>query len=131
MKQLELKENAIICSKKIIDAKPEFEYFDLPFKHLVLDNFFKSLIVDDCFKNFPSLDSEIWDKTNDPEIEVKMEMPVKKTFSELFARFISIYFGCSNKRADVIIPSNKPVEIVKPASTTEKVVESDKDAAAI
>jgi hypothetical protein len=67
----------------------------------------------------------------EPEIEVKMEMPVKKTFSELFARFISIYFGCSNKRADVIIPSNKPVEIVKPASTTEKVVESDKDAAAI
>ena len=80
MKQSELKENAIFCSKKIIDAKPEFEYFDLPFKHLVLDNFFKSLIVDDCFKNFPSLDSQIWDKTNDPEIEVKMRSKFSSEF---------------------------------------------------
>lgn len=80
MKQADLKGNAITCSDKIINAKSDSQYFETPFKHLIIDNFFNDKIADHCFNNFPSLDSEIWDKTNDPEIEVKMRSKFSSEF---------------------------------------------------
>ena len=43
--------------------------------------------------------------------EVKEELEVKKPFFETILQFLTKYLGCSNKRADVLISANKPVEI--------------------
>ena len=44
----------------------------IPFPHVFIDNFFESSFADKLLNSFPNLDSEEWERTNDPEIEVKM-----------------------------------------------------------
>lgn len=80
MDQIELKKNAAHAANKIIGAGIGLEYFELPFKHIIIDNFFSPKIIDACYNNFPSLNSEIWEKTNDPEIEVKMRSNYNSEF---------------------------------------------------
>lgn len=80
MDQIELKKNAAHAAKKIIEAGIGLEYFELPFKHIIIDNFFSPKIIDACYNNFPSLNAEIWEKTNDPEIEVKMRSNYNSEF---------------------------------------------------
>ena len=38
--QTALKDMATSCAKKILDANDGVEFFEQPFKHLVIDNFF-------------------------------------------------------------------------------------------
>jgi hypothetical protein len=80
MNQLELKNHAISSSNKITNAEPNLQYFEEPFKHIVLDNFFDPYVAQNAFSNFPPLDSEIWERTFDPEIEVKMRSNFNSEF---------------------------------------------------
>ena len=71
MNQLDLKQISIASSKKMLD-KTINNFSNDPFKHLYIDNFFDTNFANQLFENFPELDSELWERTNDPEIEVKM-----------------------------------------------------------
>ena len=71
MNQLDLKQISIASSKKMLDDSINNFSYD-PFKHLFIDNFFNTNFANQLFENFPELHSESWERTNDPEIEVKM-----------------------------------------------------------
>ena len=72
MIQSKLKEKAIDISKKLKLVKNSKDYDNFPFTHFHIDNFFENSFADKLLDSFPSIDSEIWERTNDPEIEVKM-----------------------------------------------------------
>ncbi len=78
--QVALKEIALSCAKKISDAKEGIEYFDEPFKHIVIDNFFPDELANICLSNFPELDHPIWEQANDKDIEVKFRTKWKSEF---------------------------------------------------
>ena len=71
MKQAQLKANAEEITKKIINPKLN-NLSEAPFKHLYIDDFFDSKMADELLHSFPELNSSKWERTNDPEIEVKM-----------------------------------------------------------
>ena len=60
-----------VCSR-INLVKNSKDYSKDPFTHFFLDNFFEEKFAYELLENFPSLDSDLWERTNDPEIEVKM-----------------------------------------------------------
>lgn len=71
MKQNDLKNLAKKSVAKIISDDSNFS--KLPFKHLYIDNFFTPEFADALLDSFPELDNkDLWDSSNDPEIEVKM-----------------------------------------------------------
>jgi Rps23 Pro-64 3,4-dihydroxylase Tpa1-like proline 4-hydroxylase len=72
MKQTQLNELANNLATKIINAKHGIEYFQEPYKHCVIDNFFPEEFANICLNAFPQLDDDSWDRTNDPDIEVKL-----------------------------------------------------------
>ncbi len=59
-RQIALKEIALKCAKKITDTKSDIEYFDEPFKHIVIDNFFPEEFADLCLSKFPELNHPSW-----------------------------------------------------------------------
>lgn len=69
--QKTLKEIAMSCAKKIIDARDGIEYFDEPFKHVVIENFLPEELADICLSEFPELEHSSWEQANDKDIEVK------------------------------------------------------------
>lgn len=69
--QKDLKVFSENCSQKIIDAKGGLEYFEEPFKHIVIDNFFDPAMAYQCLSSFPFLEDDCWEKQNDADIEVK------------------------------------------------------------
>ena len=71
MNQAELKQIAKICAEKIKNSEKRVNNFDIPFRHVVLDNFFPENFADSLYSNFPSLDSDTWDVSNDSDIEIK------------------------------------------------------------
>tara|TARA_B100001057_G_C22831120_1_gene943434 strand:- start:1373 stop:2149 length:777 start_codon:yes stop_codon:yes gene_type:complete len=71
MKQSDLKEIAQDCSKKIISACAEKEYFEYPFQHMIIDNFLDKKLVDKVDKNFPDIGDIQWQHSNDEGIEIK------------------------------------------------------------
>lgn len=77
---IDLKKIAIECSEKIIQAKKDGKVIEEPYKHLVIDNFFPKEIAEKCLNAFPDLDADIWDKSNDPEIEIKMRSNYQSEF---------------------------------------------------
>lgn len=80
MKQTDLKKIAQDCALKIETSKVNEQKFDFPFKHIVIDNFFPKEFADTLFESFPNLDSEHWEVTNDPDIEVKHRSNWKSEF---------------------------------------------------
>jgi Rps23 Pro-64 3,4-dihydroxylase Tpa1-like proline 4-hydroxylase len=66
--------------QKISDVKSSENYFEEPFKHFHIDNFLPESLANECLLNFPNNDSESWEKTNTPEIEVKMRSNWKSEF---------------------------------------------------
>jgi len=72
MNQNELKELAIASAAKIKNAKAEAEFFSEPYKHVIIDNFFPEELARQLLSSFPNLDSDIWDRANDPDIEIKL-----------------------------------------------------------
>ena len=69
--QAELKSMAQSCADKVIHAKSGEEYFDQPYRHIVIDDFFDRRLADVCLRNFPALDDGSWEHANDADIEVK------------------------------------------------------------
>lgn len=51
----QLKNNALRSSEKIRNAQVGGEYFDDPYKHLVVDNFLNPAMADFCLQSFPIL----------------------------------------------------------------------------
>lgn len=80
MKQDELKKIALDCARKIGDAVKGAEYFEEPFKHLVIDNFFPEDVAQSYLQSFPDLKDESWERTNDPDIEVKLRSNWRSEF---------------------------------------------------
>ena len=79
MKQNDLKNLATLSIAKIISEDSNFS--ELPFKHLYCDNFFTPEFANTLIKSFPELDnSDLWDSSNDPEIEVKMRSKWQSEF---------------------------------------------------
>ena len=70
--QADLKEMALSCADKIVNARAGIEYFDTPFRHLVIDNFLDERMANACYANFPVPESDQWEKTSDADIEIKM-----------------------------------------------------------
>ena len=80
MKNMDLKDIAEKSCNKIISENPDFEYSESPYKHFIVDNFLPEHIVEECIRNFPSKDDEIWEVTNDRDIEVKQRTKWKSEF---------------------------------------------------
>jgi len=79
MKQKDLKNLATLSVAKIISDDSNFS--EHPFKHLYIDNFFNKEFADALLDSFPKLDNkELWDISNDPEIEVKMRSKWQSEF---------------------------------------------------
>lgn len=76
MKQLELKEIAIKCGEKITNG----EFFQEPFKHLVVDNFLPDDLAYKCLESFPALNNPTWEHENDGDIEIKSRTTWKSEF---------------------------------------------------
>ena len=73
-----MKNLATLSVDNIISDESNFN--ELPFKHLYVDNFFSPKFANDLLESFPALDSESWERTNDPEIEVKMRSKWQSEF---------------------------------------------------
>ena len=68
-KQLNLE--AQLCAQKIINAELNVDYFETPYKHLVIDEFFSDSLASECLKNFPEIKDSSWEHANEADIEIK------------------------------------------------------------
>lgn len=75
-----LKEIAIVCGEKIKNAQIGLEYFETPYKHLVIDNFLDPELAHQCLASFPDLSDEGWEHANDADIEIKYRTTWKSEF---------------------------------------------------
>lgn len=77
-----LKQYSEEIAKKIEDAKDNNNYQTEPFKHVVIDNFLPESLAEQCLKNFPDADADkdLWDISNDQDIEVKYRSTWKSEF---------------------------------------------------
>lgn len=80
MKQSELKKIAEVCSSKIRMAESGTCFFEEPFKHVVIDDFFPIDFAKELINNFPDINSLDWERTNDKDIEVKLRTMWKSEF---------------------------------------------------
>lgn len=80
MKQKELNDLANKLSSKILKTVDNSTFFETPFKHCVVDDFFDESIAYELMNSFPSLDDKIWEKTNDENIEVKYRTNFQSEF---------------------------------------------------
>jgi Rps23 Pro-64 3,4-dihydroxylase Tpa1-like proline 4-hydroxylase len=80
MNQSDLKQIAEISSEKVKTAIKGISFFEEPFKHVVIDNFFPEEFAKSLLENFPDVSSSIWEKTNDADIEVKLRTMWKSEF---------------------------------------------------
>ncbi|MFL0162078.1 2OG-Fe(II) oxygenase [Aquirufa salirivi] len=80
MNQEQLKIVAQQSAKKISEAETEVSFFDKPFKHIVIDNFFSSELANDVLENFPDITNEAWERTNDEGIEIKLRSKWESEF---------------------------------------------------
>jgi len=80
MTQLMLKSIAENCAKKIKNATNGVEFFEEPFKHAVIDNFFPVDFAKNLLTNFPAVDSPIWERSNDADIEIKLRTKWESEF---------------------------------------------------
>lgn len=78
--QKNLKLMAQLCADKVLNAEQGVGYFEEPYKHLVVDNFFDQELADVCLKSFPPLDDPIWEHANDTDIEIKYRTTWKSEF---------------------------------------------------
>jgi hypothetical protein len=69
--QSKLRSLSNVCAEKIVRSKLGVEYFEEPYKHLVIDNFLDPKMADLCLSSFPALNQPCWEYANDADIEVK------------------------------------------------------------
>jgi len=78
--QNELKKIAEKCAEKVQCAERDMQYFNDPFRHIVIDNFFPDALANACLEYFPQLDDPVWEYSNDADIEVKFRSTWKSEF---------------------------------------------------
>jgi Rps23 Pro-64 3,4-dihydroxylase Tpa1-like proline 4-hydroxylase len=78
--QNKLNHIAIECAEKIRNATLNANYFDVPYKHLVLDDFFSYEMAKLCHESFPAMDDKSWEHANDADIEIKYRSTWKSEF---------------------------------------------------
>ena len=78
--QSRLKSMAESCASKIAAARTGTEYFDEPYKHIVVDDFLDQELAERCLDSFPPLDDPSWEHANDADIEVKLRTSWKSEF---------------------------------------------------
>ena len=79
MKQNDLKNLATLSIYNIKSDESNFN--ELPFKYLYVDNFFTPKFANALLDSLPELDNrDLWDSSNDPEIEVKMRSKWQSEF---------------------------------------------------
>lgn len=78
--QIKLKEIAVSSAEKIQNSKIGTEYFEKPYKHLVIDNFFDPDLAELCLQSFPDLSDAGWEHANDADIEIKYRTTWKSEF---------------------------------------------------
>jgi hypothetical protein len=69
--QTELKEMAQACADRVAGARDGEEYFDEPYRHIVIDDFLPERLARICLDAFPPLDGGGWEYAHDSDIEVK------------------------------------------------------------
>ena len=72
MNQLKIKNEALQCAQKINDAIKDKEFFTEPFKHIIVDDFFSKNFADELLNKFPRTDENVWERTHDEDIEIKL-----------------------------------------------------------
>lgn len=72
MNQLKIKNEALQCAQKINDVIKDKEFFTEPFKHIVVDDFFSKNFADELLNKFPRTDENVWERTHDEDIEIKL-----------------------------------------------------------
>lgn len=69
--QSKLREFADFSCKKLEEAKPGVNYFDEPFKHVIVGSFFPEELAAICLRELPTPNEKEWGHANDADIEVK------------------------------------------------------------
>lgn len=80
LSQSTLKEIALSSCAKIENAKDDIDYFEYPFKHLIIDNFLPDELAELCLQNFPLPNESNWEYANTKDIEVKYRTTWKSEF---------------------------------------------------
>lgn len=78
--QQQLKVMAETCAARIAGAATGNEYFDIPYKHIIIDNFLDADLAEQCLKSFPEPSDSCWEHANDADIEVKLRTTWKSEF---------------------------------------------------
>jgi hypothetical protein len=78
--QSQLKEIADSSIAKLLSVEKNINYFEEPFKHVFIDNFFPTDFAYNCLKNFPDVNYKDWDSSFDKDIEVKYRTKWKSEF---------------------------------------------------
>jgi len=78
--QSQLKSMAKTCADKIEAAMLGDCYFQEPYRHLVIDNFFDDRLAKICLEQFPALDEPVWEFANESDIEIKYRTLWKSEF---------------------------------------------------
>lgn len=69
--QKELGDIANSCAHSIRNSVDDGNLTEIPFKHIVIDEFLPIDIVEELLAAFPSTDDRSWERTNDEGIEIK------------------------------------------------------------
>ena len=69
--QADLKQIASQCAYLVQNSRNEGNFFDEPFKHIVINNFLPHHIAEQLLKEFPASNDPGWERTKDTGIEVK------------------------------------------------------------
>ena len=80
MKQEDLKKIAIDVSLSISKVRKTQNFSLNPFPHFFIDNFFDDKFIKRIISSFPSINSNLWDISNDKDIEVKMRSKWESEF---------------------------------------------------
>ena len=67
-------------ARKIEQAETGKDYFNEPYKHLVIDNFLDNSLIKACLDNFPDASDECWELANDEDIEIKQRTKWQSEF---------------------------------------------------
>lgn len=80
MTQKELKDISLKVSNSISKVRKTKNFSTNPFPHFFIDNLFDDDFIEKIISSFPSVNSNSWEISNDPDIEVKMRSKWESEF---------------------------------------------------
>lgn len=78
--QSNLKIIAEELANKILVSKENGNYNLEPFQHIVIDNFLPDNLANDCLNSFPNIESNVWEHSNNEDVEIKLRTKWKSEF---------------------------------------------------